>query len=73
MLADLTIPQMAWIGVSILAAYVVRGMSGFGAGLVAAPLLAFVLPVHVIVPTTGLLVFILFIFLTLRDRREVIW
>lgn len=70
---DLTYQQMLWIGVAILAAYVVRGMSGFGAGLVAAPLLAFVLPVHVIVPTTGLLVFILFIFLTLRDRHDVIW
>ena len=66
-------PQMLWIGFAVLAAYVVRGMSGFGAGLVAAPLLAFVLPVHVIVPTTGLLVFILFVFLTLRDRRDVIW
>lgn len=64
---------MLWIGASILGAYVVRGMSGFGAGLVAAPLLAFVLPVHVVVPTTGLLVFVLFIFLTLRDRRNVIW
>ena len=70
---ELTLPQMLWIGASVLAAYVVRGMSGFGAGLVAAPLLAFVLPVHVIVPTTGLLVFILFVFLTLRDRRGVIW
>ena len=64
---------MLWIGASILGAYVVRGMSGFGAGLVAAPLLAFVLPVHVVVPTAGLLVFILFVFLTLRDRRNVIW
>ena len=64
---------MLWIGAAVFAAYVVRGMSGFGAGLVAAPLLAFVLPVHVIVPTTGLLVFILFVFLTLRDRRDVIW
>src|SRR5436190_20322595 len=70
---ELTIPQMLWVGFAVLAAYVVRGMSGFGAGLVAAPLLAFVLPVHVIVPTTGLLVFILFVFLTLRDRRDVIW
>lgn len=73
MLGDLTLLQMLWIGASILGAYVIRGMSGFGAGLVAAPLLAFVLPVHVVVPTTGLLVFLLFIFLTLRDRRNVIW
>ena len=73
MIEQLTLLQMAWIGTAILAAYVVRGMSGFGAGLVAAPLLAFVLPVHVVIPTTGMLVFILFIFLTIRDRRSVNW
>jgi uncharacterized membrane protein YfcA len=48
-------------------------MSGFGAGLVAAPLLALVLPVHVVVPMSGLLVFVLFVFLTIRDRASVIW
>jgi uncharacterized protein len=70
-----TLPQshLVWIGAAVLAAYVVRGMSGFGAGLVAAPMLAFVLPVHVVVPLSGLLVFVLFIFLTIRDRRDVIW
>lgn len=73
MIEQLTLLQMLWIGTAVLAAYVVRGMSGFGAGLVAAPLLAFVLPVHVVIPTTGLLVFILFIFLTIRDRRSVNW
>ncbi|MCW5604975.1 MAG: sulfite exporter TauE/SafE family protein [Burkholderiales bacterium] len=57
----------------IFLAYVVRGMSGFGAGLVATPLMAFMLPMHVVVPVNGLLVFVLFIFLTIRDRREVIW
>ena len=70
---DLTALQMLWVAAAILGAYVVRGMSGFGAGLVAAPLLALVLPVHVVIPTTGLLVFVLFIFLTVRDRRDVIW
>jgi uncharacterized membrane protein YfcA len=48
-------------------------MSGFGAGLIATPLLAYVLPIHVVVPLCGLLVFLLFIFLTIRDRREVNW
>ena len=65
--------HLAWIATAVFAAYVVRGMSGFGAGLIAAPLLAFVLPVHVVVPTTGLLVFVLFIFLAIRDRADVIW
>jgi uncharacterized membrane protein YfcA len=70
---DLTVLQILWIAAAILCGYVVRGMSGFGAGLVAAPLLALVLPVRVVIPTTGLLVFILFIFLTVRDRHDVIW
>ena len=73
MLDELTPFQLAWIAVAIFAAYVMRGMSGFGAGLIAAPLLAFVLPVHVVVPMSGLLVFVLFIFLTIRDRHSVNW
>jgi uncharacterized membrane protein YfcA len=73
MLESLTSLQLAWIGSAVLAAYVIRGMSGFGAGLITAPMLALVLPVHIVVPTTGLLVFLLFIFLTIRDRHEVNW
>ena len=73
MLETLPLSHLVWIGSAVLAAYVVRGMSGFGAGLVAAPMLAFVLPVHVVVPLSGLLVFVLFVFLTIRDRRDVIW
>lgn len=73
MLENLTLLQVAWIGAAVFLAYIVRGMSGFGAGLVAAPLLALVLPVHVVVPMSGLLVFVLFIFLTMRDRAHVVW
>ena len=73
MFENLTLPHLLWIAAAIFSAYVIRGMSGFGAGLIAAPMLAFVLPVHVVVPVTGLLVFVLFVFLTIRDRREVIW
>ncbi len=69
----LTALHLIWIAASVFAAYIVRGMSGFGAGLVSAPLLAFVLPIHVVVPLSGLLVFVLFIFLTIRDRHNVIW
>jgi uncharacterized membrane protein YfcA len=69
----LTPLALLWIAGAVLAAYVIRGMSGFGAGLIAAPMLAFVLPVHMVVPTTGLLVFLLFIVITIRDRREVNW
>ena len=73
MLESLSLLQLAWIATSVLTAYVIRGMSGFGAGLIAAPMLAFVLPVHMVVPTTGLLVFVLFIVITIRDRHDVDW
>jgi uncharacterized membrane protein YfcA len=73
MLESFTAFQIAWIVASILIAYVIRGMSGFGAGLISAPLLAFVVPMHVIVPLTGMLVFVLFFFLAVRDRQAVIW
>ena len=65
--------QWAWAAGVVFGAYVVRGMSGFGAGLVATPLLAFLLPMTTVVPTTALIVFVLFIFLTLRDRHQVQW
>ena len=73
MFENFTWLQLAWIAASIFLAYVVRGMSGFGAGLITAPMLAFVLPIHVLVPMAGLLVFVLFCFITIRDRASVIW
>lgn len=65
--------QLAWAAMAVFGAYVLRGMSGFGAGLVATPLMALVLPVVVVIPATGLIVFVLFIVLTIRDRHVVLW
>ena len=73
MLDAFSMLQLAWAVGVVFGAYVVRGMSGFGAGLVATPLLAFLLPMSTVVPTTALLVFVLFVFLTLRDRHQVLW
>lgn len=73
MVESLSLLQLAWVVLATFLAYVVRGMSGFGAGLVAAPLLVFVLPMHTVVPLSALLVFILFIFIAIRDRASVIW
>jgi uncharacterized protein len=64
--------QVAGVALIIFGACVVRGMSGFGAGLVAMPLLVFFIPIHTAVPMMGLLVFLLFIFLMVRDRRDVV-
>ena len=64
--------QLALIGAIIFLAFVVRGMSGFGAGLIAVPLLAFVIPLQLAVPLCSLLVFVLFIALVIRDRQQVV-
>ena len=73
MLDAFSMAQLAWAAGVVFGAYVVRGMSGFGAGLVATPLLVFLLPMSTVVPATALIVFVLFIFLTLRDRHQVLW
>lgn len=73
MLDTFSTVQLIWAACVIFGAYVVRGMSGFGAGLVATPLLAFLLPMVVVVPVTALVVFVLFVFLTIRDRDQVNW
>lgn len=70
---DLTWFQLGWIAAVSFLAFVVRGMSGFGAGMIAVPLLAFVIPLQIAVPLCSLLVFVLFIILVIRDRHQVVW
>lgn len=65
--------QLAWIAGVFFFAFVIRGMSGFGAGMIAVPLLAFVIPLQLAVPLCSLLVFVLFVILVIRDRRQVVW
>jgi uncharacterized membrane protein YfcA len=40
---------------AIIIAYTIKGLSGFGAGLIAIPVLSFVLPVIIVVPVVNLL------------------
>ncbi len=70
---DLSLFQLLSIAAVTFLAFVVRGMSGFGAGLIAVPLLAFVIPLQLAVPLFSLLVFVLFVILTIRDRQQVVW
>ncbi|MBS1219088.1 MAG: rane protein, partial [Proteobacteria bacterium] len=72
-MAELSYWQLAWIAAVFFFAFVVRGMSGFGAGMIAVPLLAFAIPLQLAVPLCSLLVFVLFVILVIRDRREVVW
>jgi uncharacterized membrane protein YfcA len=73
MMPDLNWFQLAWMAAVFFLAFVVRGMSGFGAGMIAVPLLAFVIPLQLAVPLCSLLVFVLFVILVIRDRREIVW
>lgn len=64
--------QVAVSACIVFGAFVVRGLSGFGAGMVGIPLLAFVMPVHTAIAMFGLLVLCLFAFLSVRDWGEVV-
>jgi uncharacterized protein len=71
------LPEYSWLHLAIsacivFAAFVIRGMSGFGAGMIGVPLLAFLMPVHTAVAMFGLMVLFLFLFLSIRDWGEVV-
>jgi uncharacterized membrane protein YfcA len=72
MLEGLAAHQIALAACIVVGAFIVRGMSGFGAGMIGIPMLAFLMPVHSAVAMFGLLVLSLFIFLSIRDWREVV-
>jgi len=54
----LTAMQIALAIGIIFFAYTIKGLSGFGSGLIAIPLLAFVLPLTIVVPVLSLLSYI---------------
>lgn len=57
----------------IFAAYTVKGLSGFGSGLIAIPLLAFMFPLTFIVPVLGLLSYGGTVMQSLHLRHQVVW
>ena len=74
----MTLEQAASTGAILLLAYFIRGISGFGSGLIAVPLLAHFLPLTFVVPLLLLLDFSASLLLggaTWRqaDWREVAW
>jgi len=72
MIENLALPQIALTACIVFGAFVIRGMSGFGAGMIGIPLLAFLMPVHTAVSMFGLMVLVLFTFLSIRDWRDVV-
>jgi len=70
---QLTLWQMVFSIVVIFFAYTVKGLSGFGSGLIAIPLLAFIFPLTVIVPVFGLLSYSGTLMQSFQLRKQVVW
>ena len=56
-----------------MAGYAVRGVAGFGSGVVATPLLAFVLPMATTAPLITILGFLVSVRQALRDWHDIRW
>ncbi len=72
-LLQLTALQVIFSIVIIFFAYTVKGLSGFGSGLIAIPLLAFMFPITFIVPVLGLLSYSGTIMQSVHLRKQVVW
>lgn len=73
MLDSLGPAQLLFAAGVLVAAYVVRGITGFGSALVAVPLLALLLPLHAVVPVISLLDYMASLSHGIRHRRDVRW
>ncbi len=54
-------------------AYLIRGVAGFGSGLIAVPLLALILPLSVVVPVIALLDLLASVSHGIGNRRDIRW
>ncbi len=67
--------QLEWLfaAMVLLIAYMIRGMAGFGSGLIAVPLLAMVFPVQLVVPVVVLYDYIGSASQGIRNRDKIVW
>jgi hypothetical protein len=73
MLESLTVTQWLLATLIISVAFLVRGVAGFGSGLIAIPLLAQMLPLSVVVPMVGLLDYIASSGHGVKHRQAISW
>lgn len=73
MLESLTVPQLGIAALIIVVAFFVRGIAGFGSGLIAIPLLAQLLPLSVVVPLVGLLDYLASTSHGVKHRQAIVW
>ena len=67
--------QLEWLfaAMVLFIAYMIRGMAGFGSGLIAVPLLAMVFPVQLVVPIVVLFDYIGSASQGIRNRDKIVW
>ena len=65
--------ETAWCAFALMAGYAVRGVAGFGSGVVATPLLAFVLPMATTAPLITLVGFLVSLRQALRGWQDIQW
>lgn len=70
---ELDVTKAAGAAAVLFLAYMVRGIAGFGSGLIAVPLLAFVFPVQIVVPVVVLLDYVGSASQGLRNRKLIAW
>lgn len=63
----------AYAAVVIFLAYMVRGIAGFGSGLIAVPLLVFTFPVQIVVPLVVFLDYIGSASQGIKNHRQIAW
>lgn len=73
MFEQLTSLQLLLATAILVVAYLVRGITGFGSGLIAIPLLALMLPLSLVVPMIGLLDYIASLSHGLNHRKAIAW
>ena len=71
--AALTPAELALCAGFLLGAYLIRGIVGFGSGLIAIPLLALILPLHVVVPAVALSDYLASASQGIGNRRDILW
>jgi len=70
---ELSALQIVFSILVIFLAYIIKGLSGFGSGLIAIPLLAFIFPITFIVPVLGLLNYSGTLMQSFHLRKQVVW
>ncbi|OGT88959.1 MAG: hypothetical protein A2286_10450 [Gammaproteobacteria bacterium RIFOXYA12_FULL_61_12] len=73
MLESLSLLQLVLMALVLILAYLVRGITGFGSGLIAIPLLAQMLPLSLVVPMVGLLDYFAAASHGVKHREAIAW